>query len=115
MYQQKQTTMNFESINTELELDYIYQDDMTFLEFEDAVEQYVSEQEVIYYSVAIDYLKDNDPSLNEAMELANEMGLSPIQINSELLATLLMQNNLREDWYSIRDEVEELFNEVEQD
>lgn len=107
--------MNFESIKTELDLDYIYEDDMSFQDFEEAVYQYINEREVIYYSVAIDYLKDNDPSLNESMSIASELGFEVSSINSELLATLLKQQNLREEWYSIQDEVEELFNEVEQD
>lgn len=107
--------MNFESIKTELDLDYLYQDDMDFQDFEEAVERYIQETEVIYYSVAMDYLRDNDPSLSRAMELASDLGYETSNLNSELLATLLKQQDLWDDWYSIQHEVEELFNEVEQD
>ena len=100
--------MNFESIKTEIELDDIYQDGMTFSELEEAVEQWINEQEIIYYNRAMNYLIDNDTSLNRSLEIASEMGYDVSSLNSELLATLLYQEELREEWYEIQDEVEEL-------
>lgn len=103
--------MNFESINTEIDLDYLYQDGMTFSELEEEVHQWINEVEVIYYSVAMQLLSNNDPSLNRSLELASELGFETSSLNSELLATLLKQGMLREEWYEISDEVEELFEE----
>lgn len=107
--------MNFQDINTQLELDEIYNEGMTFDEFQEAVEQRIIETEVIYYSVAMNYLSEADPSLNNSMDLAAELGYEVSSLNSELLATLLKQQELREDWYSIQDEVEELFNEEDEE
>ena len=45
-------------------------------------------EEVIYYSSAIRYLKDNDPSLSESLELATEYGYTTENLNSEVLASL---------------------------
>ena len=56
--------------------------------FEDLQENGYFNEEVIYYSSAIRYLKDNDPSLNESLELATEYGYSTENLNSELLASL---------------------------
>ena len=49
----------------------------------------ISEDEIIYYSNAMKYLSENDNSLRESMEIADELGYKPKNINSELLATLL--------------------------
>ena len=101
------------SINTEIELGYIYQDDMTFNELEEAVQQWITEQEIIYYSNAIDYLQRNDPSLVEVMEIASDMGYETISLNSALLATLLHQQNLQVEWANVCNEVEEIIEEAE--
>ena len=45
-------------------------------------------EEVIYYSTAINYLKENDPSLSESLEIATEYGYTTNNLNSELLASL---------------------------
>tara|TARA_R110002167_G_scaffold129423_1_gene312369 strand:- start:348 stop:776 length:429 start_codon:yes stop_codon:yes gene_type:complete len=68
-------------------------------------------EEVIYYSSAIRYLKENDPSLTESLEIATEYGYTTENLNSELLATLhasqKKENTFHED---IAPELEELFN-----
>ncbi len=53
-----------------------------------------SEQEIIYYARAIEYLSKNDPSLMESLELAHEYGYAVEKLNSEVLATLHYQNAL---------------------
>lgn len=63
--------------------------------------------EIIYYSRAMEYLLENDPSLVESMTLADDFGYSPANINSELLATLLASENARKDWYEAEDEVQD--------
>lgn len=107
--------MNFQDITTQLDLDEMYDKGMTFDEFQENVERHIYETEVIYYSVAIEYLSRVDPSLRESMALAAEMGYEVSSLNSELLATLLRQQELMDDWYSIQDEVEELFNEEDEE
>jgi hypothetical protein len=103
----------FKDIKTEIELDYLFNEGMTIDELEDAVQRYISEQEIIYYSNAIKYLSENDPSLNESMSIAEEFGYTPSQLNSEVLATLLYQRQLSEEWYNIKDDVEQIIEELE--
>lgn len=74
-------------------------------------EEYVNSAEVIYYHNAIKYLSENDPSLMESMALAAEYGYEAGGINSELLATLLLQQNLRGELEDLRGELEEYFEE----
>jgi hypothetical protein len=103
----------FKNIKTEIDLDYLFDEGMTIDELEDAVQRYISEQEIIYYSNAIKYLSENDPSLNESMSIAEEFGYTPSQLNSEVLATLLYQRQLSEEWYNIKDDVEQIIEELE--
>jgi hypothetical protein len=81
---------------------YIDEDRLKEIEELDEIKEYLEEldedgeitrAEVIYYSNAIEYLKENDPSLNESLELANDMGFSLDKINSEVLASLLKTEN----------------------
>ena len=71
----------------------------------------ISEDEIIYYSNAMKYLSENDNSLRESMEIADELGYEPKNINSELLATLLQQRNLEEELNGLTNEIEECFND----
>ena len=71
----------------------------------------ISEDEIIYYSNAMKYLSENDNSLRESMEIADELGYEPKNINSELLATLLHQRNLEEELNGLTSEIEEIFNQ----
>lgn len=57
----------------------------------------ITDVEVIYYAVAMEYLINNDNSLRESIDIAIEYGYQLKNINSELLATLLKsQNNLND-------------------
>ena len=69
--------------------------------------------EIIYYSNAIEYLKENDSSLNESIELAVEMGYNLENINSEVLASLLASQKIREEFEELREEIEEFFDNLE--
>ena len=64
-------------------------------------------REIIYYSKAMKYLQEHDPSLCEALEIADEMGYEVKNLNSELLATLLYQQNFRQEFC----ELEQDFND----
>lgn len=100
------------TLTTELDLQYNYQDDMTFGEFEEAIDTYIRESsDIIYYSKAMEFLKEHDPSLNESLGLASELGYDPSDLNSETLATLLNQQKLFEEWSELSSEIEEYFDE----
>ena len=61
--------------------------------YDDAIE-YCYEQEVIYYHTAMEYLMANDTSLKESLELAGELCLEVDSLSSEVLATILYQQEL---------------------
>ena len=68
-------------------------------------------EEVIYYSSAIRYLKENDPSLCESLEIATEYGYTTNNLNSEVLASLHASQKKEETFYEeIYPEIETLFN-----
>ena len=69
--------------------------------------------EVIYYSNAIKYLQENDPSLNESLEIAAEYGYELKNVNSEILASLLKSQNVRDEFLEFRDEINEFFDSLE--
>lgn len=52
----------------------------------------ITETEIIYYNKAIKFLTDNDPSLKDSLALAEELGYKVDDINSELLASLLLSD-----------------------
>lgn len=72
-------------------------DEITEDETRDILGQAINEEEIIYYSRAMEYLMENDTSLQESISLAADMGYETKALNSELLATLLFQQNLREE------------------
>ena len=65
--------------------------------------------EVIYYTTAMEYLMERDPSLRESLEIAEEYGYTADNINSELLASLLASKECREEFMSYEDEITEFF------
>ena len=69
--------------------------------------------EVIYYSNAIEYLRENDPSLRESLEIASEYGYEVKNLNSEVLASLLKSQNVRDEFSYFRDEINDFFHELE--
>lgn len=69
--------------------------------------------EVIYYSTAMEYLMERDPSLRESLEIANSYGYTINNINSELLASLLASKLCREEFMSYEDEITEFFNTLD--
>ena len=71
--------------------------------------------EIIYYTRAIQYLADNDCSLRDSLEIASEYGYDCRDLNSEILASLLSSQNIREDFYKLEDEITEFFDEVREE
>ena len=94
----------------DVDLANLYYNEDTFTDFCDKVNNAIMQEEVIYYHEAIKYLMNEDASLSDSLDIASEYGYTTEQLNSELLATLLYQQRLTEQWYEIEEQVKELFN-----
>ena len=95
---------------TNVDLAYILENEE--IEDIDGLYEYVEEdnltsEEVIYYADAMEYLRENDASLNESIEIALEFGYKLENINSEILATLLKSQKNGEVWEEYKEEIEE--------
>lgn len=71
--------------------------------------------DIIYYSRAMEYLKENDPSLHRSLELASDMGYTPDNLDSEILASLLASENVRKEFTELEDEINDFFANLEND
>ena len=87
-----------------------YEVDMSFDELIEALNDAIAYEEIIYYYKAMEYLSKYDNSLTESMELALELGYETENINSELLATLLYQDNLSIELHGLETEIETILN-----
>lgn len=65
------------------------------------IEQSIQETEIIYYSTAMKFLAAEDASLKSSLDLANDMGFTLWDLNSETLATLLLQDLLMNELHEI--------------
>lgn len=70
--------------------------------------------DIIYYSRAVEYLANNDNSLCESISIAAELGYSLENLNSEILASLLASQEVRNDFSALEDEIEDFFSELEE-
>ena len=93
-----------------IDLASLYENEDTFYNFIDKVNDDIFCLEIIYYSEAIKYLSIEDNSLNESLEIASEYCYKVDDLSSEVLATLLYQKRVTEQWYEIEEQVKELFN-----
>jgi hypothetical protein len=93
----------------DIDLSNIYYNEDTFNDFCDKVNDAIMYEEIIYYSEAIKYLMREDDSLADSLDIAKEYGYTIEQLNSELLATLLYQQRLTEQWYEIEEQVKKMF------
>jgi intracellular sulfur oxidation DsrE/DsrF family protein len=71
--------------------------------------------EIIYYSNAIQYLQKNDPSLNESLNLAAELCYEVKNLNSEILASLLASQTVRNDFYDAESKISNFFEELQEE
>jgi intracellular sulfur oxidation DsrE/DsrF family protein len=71
--------------------------------------------EIIYYSNAIEFLKENDNSLRNSLEIASDYGFELKRLNSETLASLLASQMLREEFSEIQSEIESLIEEINEE
>ena len=107
------------SLKTEVEImDYINIEDIDHTDAFNSICDMISDNngfdiEIIYYASAINYLKENDPSLRESLQIASEYGFSLDKLNSETLASLLASQNAREEFYELQDDINDFFSELE--
>jgi len=110
----------FEELSKQLDFDideYVEVEDIEDYDelYEQLENQGAFQQEVIYHYNAIEYLKENDASLQESMALADDYGYAPRDINSELLASLLKSQICREEFSELRSEIESFLEDYEEE
>ena len=88
-----------------------FEDAKDFESYFEELEESTYQVECFYYSSAMKYLTEHDTSLNESLEIASDMGYEVENLNSELLATLLMQRKELEALYEAKDDLEDLYDE----
>jgi hypothetical protein len=108
-------------LNTEIDvLNFVDVDDIDTDDPFDSICEMIEEnggfdKEVIYYSNAIKFLAENDPSLQESLELAAEFGYSAKDLNSEILASLLASKLAREEFQEFEYEINDFFDKLNED
>ena len=118
------TTKNELIKNTlqDLTLEYLGEDATEFMSLPDELEDYDVHQiydelqdngffnvDIIYYYKAIEYLKENDSSLCESIDIATEYGYTLENINSETLASLHASNErINKFWEDVEPKLNEL-------
>jgi hypothetical protein len=111
-----------EILDTELSLydyakNYLMESDVE--DFDDICEILLDEGalevEIIYYREAMDYLMEHDLTLTDSLEIAEEMGYKPSDLNCCTLATLLATRNNECNLYRLRDKIEEIIEEEEEE
>ena len=71
-------------------------------------DNYAFDVDIIYYSTAMKYLTEHDTSLSESLEIASEMGFDLESLNSETLASLHASRQAEDDYWTIKDEIDEI-------
>ena len=92
-----------------IDLASLYDNEDTFTDFCDKVNDAIMHEEIIYYHQAMKYLMREDASLSDSLDIASGYGYATEQLNSELLANLLYQQKLTEQWYEIEEQVKKMF------
>ena len=77
-------------------------------------EEYVWGAEIIYYHVAMEFLAEHDPSLTTSLGVAEDSGYEVGTLNSEALASLLLQDMLNSELDELRDEIQEHLATIEE-
>ncbi len=79
--------------------------------FDDLCEGGFWDVEIIYYSKAMEYLREHDTSLSESLEMANEFGYNLENLNSETLASLHASRKKEENfWDFVAPELDKIYN-----
>jgi len=95
---------------SEIDMDY---EDIFEAESIDEIDEKITDrinegEYFVYYADAMEYLASNDNSLLESLSLANEYGFDVKNLNSCVLANLLYNKNILEDYDNLKDDIEEL-------
>ena len=107
-----------------LSLEHLGEDATEFISCPDELGDYDTDQiqeelqdngfftvEIIYYYKAMEYLKENDTSLSESIEIANEYGYTLEGLNSETLASLHASRERENKFYEfVAPELDKIFN-----
>ena len=67
--------------------------------------------EIPYYGSAMQFLFENDPSLKDSLHLANDMGFDSENLTSEILASILATDMLKNELKEKKEEIEALFSQ----
>ena len=68
--------------------------------------------DIIYYSAALDYLREHDASLRQSLELAQDLGYKPADLSSEILASILATEITRGEFEELETEFSDLLEEL---
>ncbi len=106
----------FDRISADLEFDimeHLTEDDLDDIEdFDDLMDILKNDGafdiEIIYYHKAMKYLQENDTSLTESLNIANDCGYKTCDLNSEMLASLLASQQAEEEFYEYSAQINEL-------
>jgi len=82
-------------------------------DLEDKITESIFQHEIIYYSEAFKFLSQHDQSLTESLEIASEYSYTTENLNSEILATLLIQKYMIDELSEIIEELKEILEEEE--
>jgi len=108
-------------LNTEIDvLNYVDIDNIDLLHPFDSICEMIEDNngfdiEIIYYSNAIDFLAEHDPSLQESLEIASEYGFEVGSLNSGILASLLASKLVRDEFYELESEINDFFEDLEEE
>ncbi len=116
MKNKKEIKEYFDRISEDLQfniMDYITEDDLDDIEdFDDLMgllrDTGAFNIDIIYYHKAMKYLQENDTSLTESLNMANEYGYKTCDLNSEMLASLLASYNAEQEFYDYEAQINEL-------
>jgi prefoldin subunit 5 len=70
--------------------------------------------EIIYYATAMDFLRQNDCSLQHSLELAQELGFEAGSLNSEILASILATELKKDAFNDERSAIESLCEDLQE-
>lgn len=104
----------YKTLSTEIDLPYFADEDHeNFEDLKDAIDEGNGfDIEIIYYSASMEYLSNNDNSLRESLQLADDLGYKAKECNSELLASLLASQNSRSEFDELENVIESFFEEL---
>lgn len=112
----KEVFENYTLFNSKISFYDIFNHDSEGIEeVREEIETLIYQTEIIYYSVAMDFLRENDISLRESLEIAAEQCYSPENLNSEILATLLLHKYLHDEAGELIEEIETILEEEEEE